>query len=203
MYLNYHLYKKPNTASKNGIIFPFSFKTPKSISSCLDNAMMHLYVTTNIGQTNYVAHGHTSAEITFELTDTFSFTFNQLFFYDCYQHHNRNRISYLSSLRNIFSSDGVRDGRQITVFGTDSVHTDYHLLSLFWHPCGHRSRGTHNYGRPDPFLNNDPASNFPASQTAWIQTRFKCSTKVFHFKYGVNRFALLDLNFSRKVILLE
>jgi len=40
MYLNYHLYKKPNTASKNGIIFPFSFKTPKSISSYLD-AILH------------------------------------------------------------------------------------------------------------------------------------------------------------------
>jgi hypothetical protein len=195
MYVNYHLYKKPNTASKNGIIFPFSFKTPKSISSCWDNAIMHLYVTWRrlTVRLNYVAHGHTSAEITVELTDTFSFSFNQLFFYDCYQHHNRNTIQnfifILASQHTL-----VRWRQRLKAnsclwdrFGAHWPPSVVIILTSMW------SRHV-NTDDPIHFL----TATLQASSLLLRLLDFKLVSSVLRrfssFRYGVNRFALLDLN---------
>jgi len=96
------------------------------------------------------------------------------------------RISYVSSLRNTWSSDGARHWRLEAVcdrYWPQIIYdTDHSLLSVFWNPSGNRSRGRHNNGRPEPFLNCDPESHLLATQIAWIQTCFKCSAKIFQFQ---------------------
>lgn len=117
------------------------------------------------------------------------------------------RISYLSSLRNIFSSDGDRDRRQLCDFRTGSRtgSVPCHIWSvgtmdqsthwqpsvvIFWHPCGHRSRGTHSHSRPIHFFTVTQKTTSLLFRLLEFQFVSSVPRRFYNFKYSVNRFAL-------------